>query len=190
MIAMIVDYREVNALDPRRFDRALRRNLMIAMKVFGNKAERRVRRIMRSGKYAKNSPPWAAAKGSGRPLYHTGHMSTRIKNRVIPGVGDLFVSVEVGFLDNAPHPERGNIGMQSLVGWLSKDQSWEPTKSQADAFWAKVPSEWKKTHAPIFKGVFESPARDFMHDALLDPVLQNTFLHYVKYATDRALQGK
>jgi hypothetical protein len=191
MIAMTFDYREQNAIDFRRIDRSLRRNLLISMKVFGNKAVRRLRKIMRSGKFAENSPPWKAAKGGGKVLYHTGHTSTTLESDVLPGVGDIYVTVKVGWLKPEPHPERQTKGtIQDIIAFHQKEQSWEPSWSSAKAFWAQVPSEWKKTNPPMFKGVFESPKRDFMTTAKNDVELQGSFLHYVKYASERALKGK
>ena len=192
MIAIVFDYRMQNQVDFLKLNKSLRRNLLIAMKVFGNKAERKLRKIIRSGKYEANSPPWAAAKGSNKPLYDTGHLSTTIRNKVLPGVGDVFVSVKVGWLDNKPHPERPGSkgGMQDIVGFLTTERKWEPSKSSSDAFWAKVPAEWKRANPPLFKPQWESPARDFIKDAVYDVDIQSSFILYINKATNRAIKGK
>lgn len=191
MIAMTFDYRQQNAVDFKRLDRSLRRNLLISMKVFGNHAVRRLRKIMRSGKYEENSPPWKAAKGGGKVLFHTNHISTTLESDVLPGVGNILVTVKVGWLKQTPHPARKTSkNIQDIVEFLQEEHTWEPSWSSAKAFWAKVPSEWKKANPPMFKGVFESPARSFMTDARNDVELQTSFLHYVKQASERAMKGK
>lgn len=191
MIAMTFDYRERNAIDFRRIDRSLRRNLLISMKVFGNKAVRRLRKIIRSGSYAENSPPWAAVKGSGKSLYHTGHTLTTLESDVIPGVGNIYVSVEVGWTKPKPHPARQTSGsIQDIIAFHQNDVEWEPKWSSVKAFWAKVPNEWKRSNDVMFKEVWKSPKRDFMTDAKNDVELQMSFLHYVKMASERALRGK
>jgi len=191
MIAMTLDYRKVNPVDLSRVNASFRRNLLISMKVFGNKAVRRLRKIMRSGKFAENSPPWKAAKGGGKVFFHTNHLSTLLESDVRPGVGNIYVTVEVGWPKAQPHPARETSkNVQEIVEFLQEEHTWEPSWSSAKAFWAQVPSEWKKANPPMFKGVFKSPARSFMTVARNDVELQASFLHYVKYASERALKGK
>jgi hypothetical protein len=187
---MMIDLRSKGIKDFTRLVPAIRRNLLITMKVFGNAAERSMRNRMRSGKYAKKSPPWAAAT-AGRPvLYNTKHLSTLIKNRVVPGAGPIFCSVEVGFLDPVPHTDRGGGNVQKIVENLQRETSWNPTQEQADAFWAKIPPEWKNANTPFFKEEWTSPARPFIRDTAYDPAMIALLHKHVDHAIERALKGK
>lgn len=189
---MSIDLRRKGIKNYNKIISSLRRNLLIKMKVFGNAAERDMRKRLKSGKYAENSPPWAKAKGGGKVLYNTGHLSTKIKNRVIPGVGPVFVSVEVGFLDNTKHPNRQSKGsIQDIAKFLTGNQSWEPKRSSVKAFWAKVPKEWKAANPPLFKDTWTSPERDFVKGSPYDHAATIALLHkHLDHAIRRAMEGK
>lgn len=192
MIAMSVKYKIDNEIDYDKVVPNLARRMFINMKIVGVFTERKIRKRMLSGKYEKNTPPWAAAKGSNRSLYHTGHLSTKISSRVYPLTRNNFVRVGIGWYSNSKHPgrERGSGGLQTIVNWITNQQSWQPTDAQRRAFWAQVPTEWKLQNPPIHKPVWESPARDFMTDVATDPQIHALFLKMIVQSTEEAFKGK
>lgn len=192
MIAMKVKYRIEKELDYEKIVPNLTRRMFVNMKIVGEFTEREIRKRMMSGKYEKNTPPWAAAKDSNRSLYHTGHLSTQIKNRVIHGSGNSFVRVSIGWHSNPNHPGRpkGSGGLQTIVNWITKQQAWQPTAAQRRAFWEQVPREWKMQNLPINKSLWESPARDFMSDVATDPKVHALFLKMIIKSTEEVFKGK
>ena len=170
----------------------LKQILPIEMAIFNKRAERKMRQILKAGQYKQNSPPWARAKGSARPLYHTGHLSTMIKGRIIPGTGDIYIMVELGWLDNKPHPERPGSkgGLQDIIAFLTKKREWQPRRSSVKAFWARVPNEWKRSNPPQFKETWVSPKRDFMTDVWKNADIQMHFRMAVGRAVSKALSGR
>jgi len=192
MIGMRVNYRVSKELDYEKLIPNTTRRLFINMKLFSEFTEREIRKRMMSGKYAENTEPWAAAKDSNRSLYHTGHLSTKIKNRVYLGTGNFMVRVGVGWFSNPNHPgrERGSGGLQTIVNWLTGKQTWRPTDAQRRAFWAQVPAEWKAQNIPTGNGVWTSPARDFMSDVSTDPKVHALFAKMIIRSTEEALQGR
>lgn len=192
MIALVFKYNVEHGLDFDRFVPRLRLSMLRSMRSFGRRTETNVRRIMRSAKWEKNSPPWAAVKGSSRSLYHTGHMSTTLKSRVTPGVGDVFVEVEVGWIDRAQHPRAGGAGrsIQEIIGIITTEHKWTPDEMSKAAFWAKVPKEWKKNNPPINKPQWEIPARDFMTEAANDPRIAGLFASYVAQASEQVMRAR
>jgi hypothetical protein len=188
---MIVDAKSTGIKDFKKVMPAIRRNLIISMAVFGRAAERMLRKKMRSGKYTVNSPAWKAAKGGTKVLFNTNHFSTAIKSRVIPGAGPVFCSVEVGWLQNTRHPNRQTSGgLQDIVKFLTNNQTWEPSRSSAKAFWAQVPKSWKDSHPPLFKETWYSPKRDFISGTRTSPATIALLHKKVQYAVDRAMKGK
>jgi len=192
MIAMKVKYTIDKELDYGKIVPNLTRRMFVNMKIVGEFTERKIRKLMMSGKYEKNTSPRAAAKDSDRSLYHTGHLSTKIKNRVFPGSGNYFVRVSVGWFTNSNHPgrERGSGGLQTIVNWLTEKQTWQPTDAQRRAFWAQVPAEWKLNNPPIHKPTWESPARDFMTEVATDPQVHALFLKMIVKSTEEIFKGK
>lgn len=189
----MVDYKIDHAVPHMEFDKRLRRNLLYTMRLFSKRTTTVVRKKLLSGKYASNSPPWMAAKDGGRSLYHTGHLSTTLRASVIGGMGNDYVYIRVGWLEDTPHPRSG-IGMQKLVGWLTGVQEWEPRRSQVKAFWAKIPKEWKDQNSPLFRQMWRSPhkgkARNFLKDVIADPQILLMVRKYSRLAYQRTVAGK
>lgn len=187
---MSIDLRHKGIRDFNRIVPAIRRNLMVSLKVFGKAGESMMRKKMLSGGYPENSPPWAAAKGGKAVLFNTNHLSTKIKNRLLPGAGPIFASVEIGFLENTTHPNRQTKGgLQDIAKFLTGRQAWEPKRSSVKAFWAQVPKEWKASNPPLFKETWTSPARDFIKDLAYDPAFLALLHKHVDQAISRALKG-
>lgn len=187
---MTIDLRRKGIKDFKRLVPSIRRNLLPFMKTFGNAVGRSMRKKMSSGKYAKKNPAWAAAT-DGRPvLYNTMHLSTQIKNRVIPGAGPLFCSCEVGFLDKKPHPDRKGGNIQDIVKNLNRETSWNPTTRQAKAFWRRIPNSWKRNNTPFFKEEWTSMPRPFVKDLAHDPAMIALLHKKVDFAIKRAMKGK
>lgn len=192
MIVLDMKYKVDNDIDYEKFVPYVMKRMFINMKFVGKVVEYKIRKEMRSGKYEKNTEPWAAAKNSNRSLYHTGHLSTKIDNLIIMGKGDNFVVLKVGWLTNPKHPARpqGSGGLKTIVNWITTEHTWQPTAPQRRAFWAQVPSEWKAQNPPKQQGDWYSPARDFMSTVANDPHNHVMFLKAVIKSTTEVLEGK
>lgn len=192
MLQYVTTYVVKNKIQYEDVALQIKKNMVINMGHFGFHVQRKMRQVIRSGAFKENSPPWAAAKGGSRPLYHTGHLSTSIKTMIVPGVGDIFLTVKVGWFSNKPHPERPGPkgGMQDIINFLTSDRKWEPKRSSVKAFWARVPTEWKRNNPPIFKPTWESPKRDFMKHVMNDPQLLMRFNILASEAINKAMRGK
>lgn len=190
-IILDVDYETRGTVDFAKFNTLLRRNLMKTMVVCGNKTIRRMRVIIRRGNYAKNNPPWKAAKGGRKSLYHTGYLTMAMKSKVEKGENNVFVITKVGWLDNSPHERRpSSLGMQDIIRFLTNEQTWEPSPASRKAFWAKVPSRWKRNNVMEYRPQWKSPRRDFMADVYNDNAISSNFVLYTHKAIERTFRGK
>jgi hypothetical protein len=183
--------------DWNNFVHKLKKNLQGPMSAFGNFTSRKIRKMLLHGSrlFAKNSPPWAAAKGTRRPLYNTGHLSQSVSSKVVPGSGDTLISVEVGFLSNSVHPDGSGKTVKEIANILAAGASWTPAPirdkgSPRRAFWAKVGDKYNwKEKGSVRHAVYFMPKRDFFGKILGDPVVNDLFAKKIDQATKRTLKG-
>lgn len=178
-----------------KFVPQLKKELIKAIGVFGRRASGKgalglQRHLERASGYAPNNPWWKEAKGKKRVFYDTGFWRSKPTYKILPGVGDILIAIEIGFVGPIAHPsprQSGNFNVQRIATFLTQGATWTPTPRQRKAFWARVRRRGVKDFSGVIpKKTYESKPRDFVTKHLMSPKVKQLFMQYIDKAVARA----
>jgi hypothetical protein len=172
--------RMAKALDPKRFDAALRRHVPRATKLNGLLAVARMRQELRGGEFAKNADLTIMIKGSDKPLVDGGDLFQGIS---MEQVNDFTVFVGVKRTDknyNIAKTIHDGVSIKVTPAmrnmffmlWQASEGTIGPSAldGRAAELWSKHPGGWKPLKATTT--VIVIPARPWTDRAFDDGVLK------------------
>lgn len=177
-------------VDPKKFDKRIRRRVELATKKNALVAEGAIKRAINSGQFDRNSVITIAMKGSSRPLVDTGALVASI-NHDVPKWDVAFI----GVLRSRKVPRKGKgkaraYDILNVAFVLHEGASIKVTPKMRRFFAAMArenPGQW----FPIRKGtsVIQIPRRPFLEAAFEDSRLALKYRRNWEDAVQRALSG-
>lgn len=187
-----------NGMDFIKFTPRLKKELLHSVTQFGKRASGKgalglKRHLERHGDYAPNNPWWHAAKNKKRVFYDSGFWRNSPSFKVIPAAGNILAAVEVGFVNASAHPsdrQSGDMNVQKLATYLTKENKWTPGPKQRKAFWSRIRERGVKINPSEIQpsNEYVSPARDFVSEHLDSIKVKKFFMDQINKGVERALK--
>lgn len=175
-----VDFRVTGYNGWSKGGKDIKNEIIIQLLPFSKRLENEIKASIKRNRPPKQSPVWAAAKGSKTTLFYTGFFRDNVVGRVRPGTGNLIALAEGGHFDNIAHPQGSGLVLPKLASVQLEGRSFKPTLAMRRAFWAKVGGQYKKEVVP--KETWVIPPRDY-----LTPIMRNSrFVSLFHAAVKRA----
>jgi hypothetical protein len=166
------------ALDPKTFDRAVRRHVRRATALNGKVLLRGIRKTIQSGNFESNKPLTVAIKGSSKPLVDYGHhlfqaLTSKVVDDFTAFAGvlqkDDFYNIARFLHDGGALPVTDKMRGLFYVLWLASRNAIDPGEltGRAAELWDRMPGGWfpldENTQAIMIAG------RPFIEKAIEDP---------------------